>query len=246
MDLLEQKNSGGKQARSAKQQLVSVHRTATMRDERYATTEQEYRDIVLTYFKEGLDGPLHTFPTKEKRKIVILRHLVSRFKTGKRYTEKEVNAVLQNAFADYVTLRRYMIEYGFMDREPDGSAYWIKEGIPMMTKEKRKELQLAYKETKWPMGVFGIRNKENGKMLVGSSQNLDKVWNRHHFHLNSGGHPNKELQNDWKQLGEQAFIFEILETVKEKSEGYQDTKRVLELLEEKWIKEQKALGNEIY
>lgn len=246
MDLLEQKNSGAKQGRSTKQQLVPAHRTATMRDERYATTEQEYQETVLTYFKEGLDGPLHTFPTKEKRKIVVLRHLISRFRTGKRYTEKEVNAVLQKAFDDYVTLRRYMIEYGFMDREPDGSAYWVKEGIPMMSKEKRKELQLTYKETKWPIGVFGIRNKENGKLLIGSCHNLDKIWNRHQFQLNSGGHPNKELQKDWKQLGEQAFIFETLETLKEKNEGYQDIPRELELLEEKWINQQKTQGNEIY
>jgi hypothetical protein len=246
MDLLEQKNSSVKSSvRSAKQQLVPAHRTATMRDERYAITEQEYQETVLKYFKEGLDGPLDTFPTKEKRKIVVLRHLISRFATGKRYTEKEVNAVLQKDFHDFVTLRRYMIEYGFMDREPDGSAYWVKEGIPMMSKEKKKELQLAYTAVKRPMGVFGIRNKETGKVLVGSSRNLGAIWNRHHFQLNMGVHPNKELQNDWKQLGEQAFIFEILETLKERDEGYQDIRRELELLEEKWVKEQ-SYGNHIY
>ncbi|WP_259392169.1 DUF2087 domain-containing protein [Paenibacillus thiaminolyticus] len=28
--------------------------------------------------------------------------------------------------ADYATLRRYLIEYGSLDRQPDGSANWVK------------------------------------------------------------------------------------------------------------------------
>ncbi|WP_374016261.1 DUF2087 domain-containing protein [Paenibacillus thiaminolyticus] len=28
--------------------------------------------------------------------------------------------------ADYVTLRRYLTEYGFLDRQPDRSANWVK------------------------------------------------------------------------------------------------------------------------
>lgn len=107
--------------------LVSVHRTATMVDERYAVTEKESQDILKQYFKEGLDGRLSEFPRKEKRKIVILRHLMNGFNPGTKYTEKEVNAVLKRSYADYVTLRRYMIEYGFMDRLDDGSQYWVKQ-----------------------------------------------------------------------------------------------------------------------
>jgi hypothetical protein len=106
--------------------FVPIHRTATMVDERYALTEKENADILKALFPEGLDGPLLRFPKKEKRKIAVLRHLVKRFEAGNHYTEKEVNAVLKEAFADYVTIRRYLIEYGFMDREPDGSKYWVK------------------------------------------------------------------------------------------------------------------------
>lgn len=107
--------------------LVSVHRTATMVDERYAVTEKESTDILNQYFKDGLDGTLSEFPRKEKRKIVILRHLMNGFDIGKKYTEKEVNAVLKKSYADYVTIRRYLIEYGFMDRLDDGSQYWVKQ-----------------------------------------------------------------------------------------------------------------------
>ncbi|WP_322906304.1 DUF2087 domain-containing protein [Paenibacillus campi] len=106
--------------------FVSIHRTATMLDERYAVTEQENEAVLRQYFKQGTDGPLAEFPRKEKRKIIILRQLIRRFEVGRTYTEKQVNEVLAAAYADYVTLRRYMIAYGFMDRQDDGSAYWVK------------------------------------------------------------------------------------------------------------------------
>ena len=45
-----------------------------------------------------------------------------------RYTpEKEVNEILKTVYTDYVMLRRYLIELGYMDRNKDGSTYWLKE-----------------------------------------------------------------------------------------------------------------------
>jgi DNA-binding CsgD family transcriptional regulator len=110
-----------------KEQFIAVPKTATMLDERYAITEKENEDILKTYFKSGPDGPLESFPKKEKRKVAILKHIVSKFDPHKKYTEKEVNKALKAIYPDdYVTLRRYLIEYGFMDRHDDGSAYWVK------------------------------------------------------------------------------------------------------------------------
>lgn len=92
-----------------------------------AKQQQENESILKRYFKEGLDGRLSEFPRKEKRKIIILRHLLQRFERGRQYTEQEVNERLAVAFDDYATLRRYLIIYGFMDRQEDGRAYWVKE-----------------------------------------------------------------------------------------------------------------------
>lgn len=107
--------------------FIPIHRTATMLDERYAITEQENDSLLQQYFPEGPDGPLTDFPRREKRKIVILRHLIKRFEPGRTYTEKQVNELLEQAYSDYVTLRRYLIEYGYMDRKEDGSEYWVKQ-----------------------------------------------------------------------------------------------------------------------
>lgn len=107
--------------------FMPVHATATQVDERYAITEEEYAKLMKQYFPQGPDGPLSTFPRKEKRKIAILRHIASYFEKGRRYTEKEVNEQLKPFWkADYVTLRRYLIEYGYLDRTDDCSAYWVK------------------------------------------------------------------------------------------------------------------------
>lgn len=106
--------------------FVDIHKTATMVDDRYAITEEENHKFLKKYFPDGTDGPLSEFPVKEKRKIIILRNLIKRFDKERKYSEKEVNSILENAYPDYVTLRRYLIEYGFMDRLKDGSQYWVK------------------------------------------------------------------------------------------------------------------------
>ncbi|WP_199614386.1 DUF2087 domain-containing protein [Paenibacillus alkalitolerans] len=106
--------------------FMTIHRTAAMVDERYAVTNEEREKILKTYFPYGLQGPMREFPSKEKRKIVVLMHIAGRFDRNRKYTEKEVNDVLKEAHSDYVTLRRYMIDYGFLDRKDDCSVYWVK------------------------------------------------------------------------------------------------------------------------
>lgn len=106
--------------------LVAPHKTARMVDERYHITQEEKEGIVKKYFPQGTDGPLKVFPPKEKQRLVVLREIVQRLTSGRTYGEKEINEVLQAVYHDYVLLRRYLIEYGFLDRKPDGSQYWLK------------------------------------------------------------------------------------------------------------------------
>ncbi|MBU9720373.1 MULTISPECIES: DUF2087 domain-containing protein [Bacillaceae] len=112
--------------KSNEKELIHIHKEATMVDERYAITKEEKEKVLATYFKHGLDGPITSFPSKEKRKIIILQEIVKRFDKNRGYSEKEVNEILKSIYSDFVTIRRYMIEYGFMDRNKDGSEYWIK------------------------------------------------------------------------------------------------------------------------
>jgi hypothetical protein len=124
MELLEERPPG---EANHPGQLIDLPGSGVRRDERFAITAPENAAILKTYFSQGTDGPLSGFPRKEKRKIAILGQLIRRFIPGRQYSEPEVNEILKAAWDDFVTLRRYLIEYGFMDRVPDGSKYWVKE-----------------------------------------------------------------------------------------------------------------------
>ncbi|TCS93299.1 hypothetical protein EDD58_108127 [Hazenella coriacea] len=103
--------------------FVPVHKTATMVDERYNMTEGEQEGIIKQYFSEG---SLTKFPPKEKQRLVILREISKALQADYHYDERELNQILKSYYEDYALIRRYLIEYGFLDRKPDGSMYWLK------------------------------------------------------------------------------------------------------------------------
>ncbi len=73
----------------------------------------------------GPDGRLRALPAQQKKRLIVLRHCLAAFEPGRRYTQNEVNDILREFSAEeYVTLRRYLIDYGLMDREPGGGEYW--------------------------------------------------------------------------------------------------------------------------
>ncbi|HNW82784.1 MAG TPA: DUF2087 domain-containing protein [bacterium] len=106
--------------------VVPVSTSAKMVDSRFDITEEESAKCLKIYFKEGVDGPLSEFPSQEKKKIIVLRQIITRFEVSRIYSEAEVNLVLMKVWDDYVTIRRYLIEYGFMKRTADGSKYKVK------------------------------------------------------------------------------------------------------------------------
>lgn len=106
--------------------FLDIHKQAKMVDERYNVTEDEMEQILRKYLPDGPEGPLKTFEIQEKHKLVVLGEIAKRFEGGRSYTEKEVNAVLRPVYHDHVKVRRYLIEYGFLDRKDDGSQYWLK------------------------------------------------------------------------------------------------------------------------
>lgn len=103
---------------------VVPHRGATMVDDRYQIDLKEQEKVLKTYFNE--EGALTSMPTKEKKKLIVLRQISTYFKVGKTYTEKEVNRILSRVYEDHVYLRRSLVEYGFLDRTRDGSVYILK------------------------------------------------------------------------------------------------------------------------
>lgn len=119
MELLKEKDNH-------KPVFIDIHKTARMVDDRYNVTKDENEEILKKFFPEGTNRQLKTFPPKEKQRLVVLREIANRFESEKIYGEKQVNQILNDAYDDYVLLRRYLIEYGFLDRKANGSQYWLK------------------------------------------------------------------------------------------------------------------------
>ena len=65
------------------------------------------------------------------------------------------------------------------------------------------------------IGVYQIKNKENGLIYIGSSKNIKRRWKTHTDGLKKGNHDNMFLQKDWNKYGEDAFEFSILEECEE-------------------------------
>jgi hypothetical protein len=110
----------------------------------------------------------------------------------------------------------------------------------------KQELKREYKERKKPAGVFQVRNTANGKVLLGSSLNLEGPLNAHKFMLAIGKHRNEELQKDWNIFGPDSFAFEILEVVKEKEDPHFDLGDELTLLEQIWLEKLQPFGERGY
>lgn len=110
----------------------------------------------------------------------------------------------------------------------------------------RKELKRAYQEQEKPAGVFQIKNTVNGKVLLGSSMNLNGPLNSHRFMLTIGSHRNRVLQQEWNQYGPDAFVFEILEQVKVTDDPHFNLDDELTLLEQIWLEQLQPFGERGY
>jgi hypothetical protein len=77
--------------------------------------EERERAKVLRDFFDG--DHLKQIPAQRKKRVIVLQHLLERFAPDRTYPEKEVNALLREAHEDVATLRRELVDYGFMRRE---------------------------------------------------------------------------------------------------------------------------------
>lgn len=87
------------------------------------------------WIKNYLDkeGILISFPAKRKLKIAAMFYLVSGMEDGVKYSEKEINNVINKmcSFSDAALLRREMYDYRFINRTLDGKVYWKEEVQPL-------------------------------------------------------------------------------------------------------------------
>lgn len=111
--------------------------------------------------------------------------------------------------------------------------------------DRREELKRQAKEIKTEAGIYQIGNLPNGKVLIVSTRDF-KTMNGKQFTLQMGSHDNKVLQQEWKEFGEDAFAFDVLEVLEQPESGYFDEKGALKKLEEKWLERLQPFGDRGY
>ena len=121
-----EKSASAKKGKDPENELINIHAGAKMVDDRYFITNSEEDKIIASSFESLQPLKLKVFSPKEKKKIVILRKIALQFESSRKYSEKEVNSILKPIYEDYATIRRYLIEYGFMERTNNCKEYWLK------------------------------------------------------------------------------------------------------------------------
>jgi hypothetical protein len=110
----------------------------------------------------------------------------------------------------------------------------------------RKELKEEYKQKKFLMGVFQIRNNLNGKIFIGCSLDLKAIWHAQKLQLDMGMHSNSELQKDWKEYGHENFSYEIIEEIVETENKPLDYNKEIKALEVMIIEDKQPFGEKGY
>lgn len=102
-----------------------------------------------------------------------------------------------------------------------------------MDNKRKKELREQYKDSKSTMGIYQIKNHVTEKVYLGITQDLRGTINGSRFKLNAGAFKDRELQNEWRDYGEDKFDITIFSELEyDKDESKTDYKEDLLILRE--------------
>lgn len=73
------------------------------------------------------NGRIVAIPERRQPLMELLAYVSGRFQYGKAYSEKEVNEILSSLYEDVCTLRRTLVDYRVLIRDPGGSRYALRE-----------------------------------------------------------------------------------------------------------------------
>jgi hypothetical protein len=101
-------------------------------------------------------------------------------------------------------------------------------------KQDRKQLVRDFKERKVAAGAFVVRCAPSGQVWVDVSPNLHNRQNGLWFSLRLGSHPNRALVQAWKDHGEAAFTYEVVEELPDAERSQWEMTNALKDLSAKW------------
>ena len=80
-------------------------------------------EVKIKFFK---NDKLMMIPKKEKNKLLVLQIVLEMLKAKSlEFTEKELNEAIKEIYPDYSLVRRYLVDYKFLERDNYGRIYKI-------------------------------------------------------------------------------------------------------------------------
>ena len=112
----------------------------------------------------------------------------------------------------------------------------------------RREMIKEYKNSLRPMGIVQVKNIRNNRVYLAASANTAGTINSIRFQLKMGTFlPSPGLAQDWKELGEESFVIEVLDELKpvddDPTHDYRDDLKALETM---WLEKLKPFGERGY
>jgi biotin operon repressor len=101
-----------------------------------SSEDTAFRNKVIRDFFIG--ERLRDIPAQRKKRVIVLQHIMQRFEANRPYPESEVNDLLRPAHEDVATLRRELVDYGFMERVR--GIYQISRAGPQRSKQVAQEI----------------------------------------------------------------------------------------------------------
>ena len=110
-----------------------------------------------------------------------------------------------------------------------------------------REISKEYKNSLRPMGIVQVRNIVNNRLYLTASANTPGTINSIRFQLRMGTFlPSPALAQDWKELGEQSFVIEVIDELKPVDDPAYDYQSDLKALEAMWLEKLKPFGERGY
>lgn len=110
--------------------------------------DDAFRAKVLKNFFEG--ERLLTISARRKQRVIVLQRLLMRFDPARSYTELEVNDLLRPAHEDVASLRRELVDYGYMSRER--GVYKVSRSPP--SRKRLVSQEITGDERAWLSGII--------------------------------------------------------------------------------------------
>lgn len=102
-------------------ELLAVPRPA----QNMAITTVQYEQVLAKNIDfTGAHPTLTHWPKAEAARVCLCARIVEDFAVDHQYSLSEINAILDAWYGDHSLLARYLVDFGFMARTPDGRNYW--------------------------------------------------------------------------------------------------------------------------